>query len=142
MRDFEAMKGIDYEETNTYRAFYLFDTPIRKIGFCPERDSNPRDFSDGCVEKVKCTVCVSLFVVLSPLEVFQLMKVVDALLAQWPSSLMNLTQRNKGAFDLADCLELFLNGQKVSLCKVTSRVVCRSYLRAHSNGTGEIGKRV
>ena len=36
------MKGIDYEETNTYRAFYLFDTPIRKIGFCPERDSNPR----------------------------------------------------------------------------------------------------
>ena len=42
VRDFEAMKGIDYEETNTYRAFLPFDTPIRKIGFCPERDSNPR----------------------------------------------------------------------------------------------------
>ena len=37
VRDFEAMKGIDYEETNTYRAFLPFDTPIRKIGFCPER---------------------------------------------------------------------------------------------------------
>ena len=32
VRDFEAMKGIDYvTETNTYRAFYLFNTPIRKI---------------------------------------------------------------------------------------------------------------
>ena len=65
--------------------------------------------------------------VLSPLVVFQLMKVVDTLLAQWRSSLMNLTQRNKGAFDLADCLELFLNGQKVSLCKVTSWVVCGEF---------------
>ena len=37
------MKGIDYvTETNTYRAFLPFITPIQKIGFCPERDSNPR----------------------------------------------------------------------------------------------------
>ena len=37
------MKGMDYvTETNTYRAFLRFNTPIRKIGFCPERDSNPR----------------------------------------------------------------------------------------------------
>ena len=28
-------------ETNTYHAFLPFDTPIRKIGFCPEWDSNP-----------------------------------------------------------------------------------------------------
>ena len=34
------MKGIDYvTETNTYRAFLPFNTPIRKIRFCPERDS-------------------------------------------------------------------------------------------------------
>ena len=33
----------DVTESNTYRAFLPFDTPpIRKIGFCPERDSNPR----------------------------------------------------------------------------------------------------
>ena len=37
------MKGIDYAtETNTYRAFLPFNTPIRKIEFYPERDSNPR----------------------------------------------------------------------------------------------------
>ena len=37
------MKGIDYvTETNTYRAFLPFNTPFRKIGFCLERDSNPR----------------------------------------------------------------------------------------------------
>ena len=37
------MKGIDYvTETNTYRAFLPFNTLILKIGFCPERDSNPR----------------------------------------------------------------------------------------------------
>ena len=37
------MKGIGYvTESNTYRAFLLFDTLIRKIGFCPEQDSNPR----------------------------------------------------------------------------------------------------
>ena len=29
-------------DRNTYRAFLPFDTPIRKIGFCPERESNPR----------------------------------------------------------------------------------------------------
>ena len=40
---------------------------------------------------------------------------------------MNLTQRNKGAFDLVDCLELFLNGQKVSRSKVMSRVVYRGF---------------
>ena len=32
------MKGIDYvTETNTYGAFLLFNTPIQKTGFCPER---------------------------------------------------------------------------------------------------------
>ena len=37
------MKGIDYiTETNTHRAFLPFNTLIRKNGFCPERDSNPR----------------------------------------------------------------------------------------------------
>ena len=37
------MKGIDYIiETNTHHAFLPFNTLIRKIGFCPERDSNPR----------------------------------------------------------------------------------------------------
>ena len=44
------MKGIDYvTETNTYRAFLPFNTPLRKIGFCPERDSNPRlpDYQSG-----------------------------------------------------------------------------------------------
>ena len=31
------MKGIDYiTETNTYCAFLPFNTPIRKIGFCPD----------------------------------------------------------------------------------------------------------
>ena len=35
-------KGIDYvTETNTYRAFLPFNTPIRKIGFFLERASNP-----------------------------------------------------------------------------------------------------
>ena len=30
------MKGIDYvTETNTYRAFLPFNTPIQKIVFCP-----------------------------------------------------------------------------------------------------------
>ena len=55
------------------------------------------------------------------------MKVVDAQPAQWRSSLMNLAQRNKGAFELVDCLELFLNGQKVSLCKAMSWVVYREF---------------
>ena len=37
------MKGIDYvTETNPYRAFSPFNTLVRKIVFCPERDSNPR----------------------------------------------------------------------------------------------------
>ena len=44
------MKGIDYvTETNTYRAFLPFNTPIQKIGFCTERDLNPRlpDYQSG-----------------------------------------------------------------------------------------------
>ena len=44
------MKGIDYvTETNTYRAFSPFFSPIRKIGFCPEQDSKPRlpDYQSG-----------------------------------------------------------------------------------------------
>ena len=44
------MKGIDYiTETNTYRSFLPFNTLIRKIGFCPERDSNPHlsDYQSG-----------------------------------------------------------------------------------------------
>ena len=44
------MKGIDYiTETNTYHAFLPFNTPSRKIGFCPEQYSNPRlpDYQSG-----------------------------------------------------------------------------------------------
>ena len=37
------MKGIDQvTEANTHRSLLHFNTPSRKIGFCPERDSNPR----------------------------------------------------------------------------------------------------
>ena len=37
------MKGIHYiTETNTYRVFLPFNTPIRKVSFCPKQDSNPR----------------------------------------------------------------------------------------------------
>ena len=44
VRNFEANERyrLYTGERNTYRAFLPFDTPIRKIGFCPERDSNPR----------------------------------------------------------------------------------------------------
>ena len=40
-------------EINTYRAFLFFDTPIRKIGFYPERDSNPRlpDYLKLCCDQ-------------------------------------------------------------------------------------------
>ena len=44
VRNFEANERYRQStgDRKTYRAFLPFDTPIRKIGFCPERDSNPR----------------------------------------------------------------------------------------------------
>ena len=37
-------------ETNTYRAFLPFNTPIRKIGFCPDRSGQNPIFRMGVLK--------------------------------------------------------------------------------------------
>ena len=50
----KAILCVTEEREKHTQCILPFDTLIRKIGFCPERDSNPR------LPEVKCTGCASL----------------------------------------------------------------------------------
>ena len=60
---------------------------------------------------------------LSPLEIFYLMRTIDALPAQYRNSLTNNAHNNRNAFVLTDHFELRLNNQNVALCKALSKSV-------------------
>ena len=62
---------------------------------------------------------------LSPLEIFYLIRIIDALPAQYRNSLTNNTHNSRNAFVLADNFELRLNNRNVALCKALSKSVYR-----------------
>ena len=56
---------------------------------------------------------------LSPLEMFYLKRIIDALPAQYRNSLTNNTHQSRNVFvSLTDHFELRLNDQNVALCKL------------------------
>ena len=57
---------------------------------------------------------------LSPLEIFYLMRIIDALPPQYRNSLTNNTHNSRNAFVLTDHFVLRLNNQNVTLCKALS----------------------
>ena len=60
---------------------------------------------------------------LSPLEIFYLMRTIDALPAQYHNSLTNNTYNSRNGFVLPDHFELRLNNQNVALSKGLSKSV-------------------
>jgi len=60
---------------------------------------------------------------LPPLEVFYLMRVIDALPAQWRNSLMSFEPRHKKDFVLNDLIQLRFSKQDVPLSKAVSKTI-------------------
>ena len=62
---------------------------------------------------------------LSPLEIFFLMRIIDALPPPYRNSLTNNAHNSRNAFVLTDHFVLRLNNQNVALCKTLSKSVYR-----------------